>query len=79
MNSRKTKIIATIGPSSSTTGKLIKMIGAGMNIARINMSHYNEEEDVIKIVQNIRSASKKCGQTLSIIFDICGPKISVVW
>ena len=63
MISRKTKIIATIGPSSSTVGKLIKMIDTGMNIARVNMSHYSNESEVVKIVQSLRAASKKSGKT----------------
>ena len=77
MINRKTKIIATIGPSSSTVAKLIKMIDSGMNVARVNMSHYTQEDEVRKIVQNIKSASKKSGKILSILFDICGPKIRV--
>ncbi len=74
---RKTKVIATIGPSSSTVGKLIKMIDAGMDIARINMSHHDSAEDVSKVVHNLREASKKINRTVSILFDICGPKIRV--
>ena len=77
MINRKTKIIATIGPSSSTVAKLIKMINTGMDIARVNMSHYDDNESVEKIVQNLRNASKKTGKTLSILLDICGPKIRV--
>ena len=74
---RKTKIIATIGPSSSNPSKLKKMLDAGMDIIRINMSHYNKSEDVEKIVRNLRSISKKNNQPLSILVDICGPKIRV--
>ena len=77
MINRKTKVIATIGPSSSTVAKIINMINAGMDIARINMSHYDNDESVEKIVQNLRVASKKSGCTLSILFDICGPKIRI--
>ena len=66
MINRKTKIIATIGPSSSTVAKLIKMINTGMDIARVNMSHYDDNESV-----------EKTGKTLSILLDICGPKIRV--
>ena len=77
MINKKTKIIATIGPSSSTLPKLIKMIEAGMNVARINMSHYHNCKDVQKIVDNIRLAAEKSCQTISILFDICGPKIRV--
>ena len=77
MISRKTKIIATIGPSSSTVAKLVKMIDAGMNVARVNMSHHTNDEEVEKIVENIRLASKKSNETVSVLFDICGPKIRV--
>ena len=77
MINRKTKIIATIGPVSSSLSKLKKMLNAGMDIARINMSHYNKSEDVEKIVGNLRSISKKNNQPLSILIDICGPKIRV--
>ena len=77
MISRKTKIIATIGPSSSTVAKLVKMIDAGMNVARINMSHHNNDVDVEKIVNHIREASNKSGKIVSVLFDICGPKVRV--
>ena len=77
MINRKTKIIATVGPSSSSSGKLKKMLDAGMDIVRINMSHYNRSEDVEKIVASLRSISKKNNQPLSILIDICGPKIRV--
>ena len=54
---RRAKIIATIGPSSNTIEMLEKMILAGMNAARVNMSHgtYEAHEQSIK---NIRQASK---------------------
>jgi len=77
MINRKTKIIATIGPSSSSSGKLKKMLDAGMDIVRINMSHYNKSKDVEKIVGSLRSISKNNNQPLSILVDICGPKIRV--
>ena len=62
MINRKTKIIATIGPSSSSISKLVKMIHSGMDVARVNMSHYDNDEDVIKIVKNLRLASNKSGE-----------------
>ena len=77
MNNRKTKIIATIGPASSTPAKLKKMLTAGMDIARLNMSHYSSESDVEKMVTNLRLASKNNNTPLSILFDICGPKVRV--
>ena len=77
MVSRKTKIIATIGPTSSSPVRLKEMIMAGMNVARINMSHYSDNNEVEKVVNLIRSSSKKHRKTISILFDICGPKIRI--
>ena len=76
MTSRRAKIIATIGPSSNTSEMLEKMILAGMNAARINMSHgtYDAHEQSIK---NIRQASKNVGKEIAILLDLQGPKIRV--
>lgn len=73
---RRAKIIATIGPSSNTIEMLEKMILAGMNAARVNMSHgtYEAHEQSIK---NIRQASKNVGQEVAILLDLQGPKIRV--
>jgi pyruvate kinase len=76
MLSRRAKIIATIGPSSNTVEMLEKMILAGMNAARVNMSHgtYEAHEQSIK---NIRQASKNVGKEIAILLDLQGPKIRV--
>lgn len=76
MSIRRAKIIATIGPSSNTIEMLEKMILAGMNAARINMSHgtYEAHEQSIK---NIRQASKNVGKEIAILLDLQGPKIRV--
>lgn len=76
MTIRRAKIIATIGPSSNTIEMLEKMILAGMNAARVNMSHgtYEAHEQSIK---NIRQASKNVGREISILLDLQGPKIRV--
>lgn len=73
---RRAKIIATIGPSSNTIEMLEKMILAGMNAARVNMSHgtYEAHEQSIK---NIRQASKNVGREVAILLDLQGPKIRV--
>ena len=73
---RRAKIIATIGPSSNTVEMLEKMILAGMNAARVNMSHgtYEAHEQSIK---NIRQASKNLGREIAILLDLQGPKIRV--
>ena len=76
MSIRRAKIIATIGPSSNTTEMLEKMILAGMNVARVNMSHgtYEAHEQTIK---NIRQASLNVGKEVAILLDLQGPKIRV--
>ena len=73
---RRAKIIATVGPSSNSVEILEKMILAGMNAARINMSHgtYETHEQSIK---NVRLASKKIGKEVAILLDLQGPKIRV--
>ncbi len=73
---KKTKIIATIGPASSDRGRISKMISSGMNIARINMSH-TSKEDVKRIIDCIREESRFLDINVSILMDLCGPKIRV--
>lgn len=76
MNRRRAKILATIGPSSNSVEMLEKLILAGMNGARINMSHgtYEGHEQSIK---NIRIASENTKKEVSILLDLQGPKIRV--
>jgi pyruvate kinase len=76
MTSRRAKIIATIGPSSNTIEMLEKMILAGMNAARINMSHGTYEAHA-ESFKNIRQASKNVGKEIAILLDLQGPKIRV--
>ncbi len=73
---RKAKIIATIGPSSSSKETLIELINAGVNVCRINMSHgtYEAHREVIK---NIREASRVTGYEVGVLADLQGPKIRV--
>ena len=72
---RKTKIVCTIGPASEQLETLIKMIGAGMNVARLNFSHGSHEEHKARIV-SIRQASKETGKAVAILLDTKGPEIS---
>ncbi|MGZ3787556.1 MAG: pyruvate kinase [Bacteriovorax sp.] len=73
---RRAKIVATIGPSSSSKEMLIQLIDAGVNVCRINMSHgtYEGHQAVIK---NIREASRDTGYEVAILADLQGPKIRV--
>ncbi len=71
---RKTKIICTLGPASDSVEKLVALIGAGMDAARLNFSHGTHEEH-LESIDNIREASKRTGKPLAIIQDLQGPKI----
>jgi pyruvate kinase len=73
---RKTKIVCTIGPSSSSAEVIEAMIKNGMNVARLNFSHgnHNDHEEKIKI---IRDTARKLGTTVAILQDLAGPKIRV--
>jgi pyruvate kinase len=71
---RKAKILATLGPASDTQEKIEKLIKAGTNAVRINMSHGTTEEH-LNILQNARAAAAKLGSPLSILVDLAGPKI----
>ena len=74
---KKTKIIATIGPSSDNLINLKKMILSGMNIARINMSHQYDLYDLKKLITKIRKLAEELDHSVAILFDLCGPKIRV--
>ncbi|MBT7609084.1 MAG: pyruvate kinase [Bacteriovoracaceae bacterium] len=73
---RRAKIIATLGPSSNTQEKIEKLIEAGMNVARINMSHGTHENHG-KVIKHIRAASSSTGYEVAIMADLQGPKIRV--
>ena len=74
---RKTKIIATLGPASFNQETISGLIDNGMDVARINMSHYNENIGLDKHIAFIRKQAKKYSRTVAILFDLCGPKIRV--
>ena len=75
-NRKKTKIVATLGPATSTKEILHKMIKAGVNVFRINFSHadYADVEERIKM---IRTLSDKYNYHISILADLQGPKLRV--
>ena len=73
---RRTKIIATIGPSCSTEKKILKLVNAGVNCFRINLSHgtYDEKKNFFDLVKSIKTPS---GLRPTILADLAGPKIRV--
>lgn len=73
---RKTKIIATLGPSTDHNNVLQEMILAGMDIARINMSHGSQALHATRI-KNLQSIAKKLNKRVDILIDLQGPKIRI--
>ncbi len=71
---RRAKILVTLGPASNTQEKIEKLIKAGANAVRINMSH-GERKEHLALIQNARAAAEKLGSPLSILIDLAGPKI----
>ncbi|MFC2176715.1 pyruvate kinase, partial [Bacteroidota bacterium] len=70
----KTKIIATIGPSSSSIEQLKSMFENGMNLARLNFSH-GSYEDHKKVIDNVRKLNESPGVHIGLLADLQGPKI----
>ena len=75
-NTRKTKIIATLGPSCSTPQIIEEMMHSGVDVFRINFSHANHSE-IEKIISTIRSLNKKNNYYTSILADLQGPKLRI--
>ncbi|RTZ59992.1 MAG: pyruvate kinase [Gammaproteobacteria bacterium] len=71
---RKTKIVATIGPACDSVETLIEMIRAGMNVARLNLSHGTHDEQSEK-VKRIRQASRELNTSIAIMVDTRGVEI----
>ena len=73
---KKTKVIATIGPSSSSEDILRQMIIRGMDIARFNMK-YSSHDFCEKIIKKINKINKELNKNVSILFDLEGPDIVI--
>ncbi len=73
---RRTKIIATIGPKSDTEEVMVDMIHAGMDVARLNLSHGTLEESLARF-QRVRNASAIVGRPIGILVDLPGPKVRI--
>ncbi|MDQ6766205.1 MAG: pyruvate kinase [Candidatus Eremiobacteraeota bacterium] len=73
---RRTKIIATIGPSSNSPEVISKLIDAGVNVFRINMSHASHDEFRAR-VRIVREHEKRCGRSVGVLADLQGPKLRI--
>ena len=73
---KRTKIIATLGPSTDSTEMLEKMLKAGMDLVRINFSHGNYEQHACQ-VEKVRACAAKLGREVGVLADLQGPKIRI--
>ncbi len=71
---RRAKIVATIGPASRSVERLRELMLAGMDVARLNMSHGTHEVHA-ETVANLRAVAAEQNRPLAILLDLCGPKI----
>lgn len=72
----RTKIIATIGPATSSVESIAKLIEKGVDVVRLNFSH-NTLKEHSNLIQNVRRASQKTGREIAILQDLQGPKIRI--
>jgi len=75
-NQKKTKIVATLGPSTQDKEVLRKMITEGVNVFRVNFSHANYD-NVKEIITTIRALGEELKTTTAILADLQGPKLRV--
>lgn len=69
-----TKIVCTIGPASQSVDVLVKLIESGMDVARLNFSHGTHEQH-LKVIENVKEASRRSGEYITLLQDLSGPKI----
>jgi len=72
----KTKIVCTIGPASASPAVMQQMIEAGMNVARLNMSHGDFAAHK-QVIENLRAAAASTGRRIAIMADLSGPKMRI--
>jgi pyruvate kinase len=73
---RRTKIVATIGPASRDPEVLVRMVEAGMDVARLNFSHGSAEEHA-EVAQRVREAAGRAGRNVAVLQDLPGPKLRI--
>ncbi|MEN6440004.1 MAG: pyruvate kinase [Syntrophobacter sp.] len=71
---RRTKIVCTIGPRTNSSDRILQLINAGMDVARLNFSH-GDHEAHRQTIRLIRALSRRAGKEVGILQDLGGPKI----
>ncbi|MBN2574882.1 MAG: pyruvate kinase [Deltaproteobacteria bacterium] len=73
---RKVKIVCTLGPATAGVPRLVELIEAGMDVARLNFSH-GEYAAHQAMYDDVRAAARQVGRPITVFADLCGPKIRV--
>jgi len=73
---RRTKIMATLGPSSRDPATMRRLVDAGVDVFRVNFSHATPEE-FDRYVRDVRKISGDCGRTVGVLADLQGPKLRI--
>ena len=73
---RRTKIVATLGPASQDPETIARLVEAGVDLFRLNMSH-GDHEFHGRVYRLARRAAEDAGRPVAILADLCGPKIRV--
>ena len=76
INFNRTKIVATIGPATSSYANLTKLIEAGANVCRLNFSHGSYDDHKL-VIQNVRDYNHATQNNICILLDLQGPKLRV--
>ncbi len=76
MNIRRTKIVATLGPATSSREQVAALIAAGLDVARVNASHGTPEQHA-SLIAATRAASAQAGKPVAVLLDLQGPRIRV--
>src|SRR5213594_674241 len=71
---RRTKIVCTIGPASRSIAELDRLVGAGLDVARLNFSHGTHDEHA-EVLRRLREGEARWGRPVAILQDLQGPKI----
>jgi pyruvate kinase len=71
---RRANIVCTLGPAAETPERLVELVNAGMDVARLNMSHGGYEDHLMRL-ENTRAAAKTVGRPVGVLADLQGPKI----
>ena len=71
---RRAKIVATLGPAVGSADRILELAEAGMDVARLNMSH-GDHADHEANVRHVRAAAERTGKAIAVLADLQGPKI----